>query len=80
MCATLNIPDELIRAVQRLSGGKIKDQGNYRSYAGVYEAEKGEKSFWRSEAKFFFFDWEVKEEEELKAQKRREKLLEKRRT
>ncbi|QWR77828.1 type II toxin-antitoxin system VapB family antitoxin [Candidatus Magnetomonas plexicatena] len=78
MCATLNISDDLIKTVQKLSGEKSKTKAitvameEYVRHRKIKDllALKGKVSL--------AFDWEAQEEREMKTQKEREKLLENR--
>jgi hypothetical protein len=80
MRATLNIPDDLIKAVQKLSGEKSKTKAITVAMEGYIRQKKAKDLLALKGNVSFSFDWEAEEEKELKGQKRREKLLEKRRT
>lgn len=79
MRATLNISDDLINAVQKLSGEKSKTKAITVAMQ-EYIRQKKAKDLLALKGKLSLaFDWEAEEEKELIAQRRREKLLEKRR-
>ena len=80
MRATLNIPDDLIKKVQELSGEKSKT-GAITVAMQEYIRQKKSRDLLALKGKISLsFDWEAEEEAELKSQQKREKLLEKRRT
>ncbi len=79
MRATLNIPDDLIKTVQKLSGEKSKT-GAITVAMQEYIRQKKSRDLLALRGKVsLVFDWEAEEERELKGQRKREKLLEKRR-
>ena len=79
MRATLNISDDLIKAVQNLSGEKSKTRAITVAME-EYVRQKKTKDLLALKGKLsLVFDWEAAEENEMKSQKKREKFLEKRR-
>lgn len=80
MRATLNISDELIKKVQKLSGERSKTKAITVAME-EYVRQKKTKDLLALRGKIALaFDWEAEEEKELRRQKKREKFLEKRRT
>ncbi len=76
MRATLNIPDDLISEVQRLSGEKSKTKAIVTAMQ-EYVREKKIKMLLELRGKITIdYDWQKEEELELKAQLEREKLYE----
>lgn len=77
MRATLNIPDDLIEEVQRISGEKSKTKAITTAML-EYIKQKKSKDLISLKGKIQIeYDWEKEEELEMKAQKEREKVLEK---
>ena len=80
MRATLNIPDDLIEKVQKLSGEKSKTRAITVAMR-EYIRQKKVKDLLALRGKHnLSFDWKTEEEKELKAQHKREKVVEKRRS
>ena len=76
MRATLNIPEDLISEVQRLSGEKSKTKAIVTAME-EYVREKKIKMLFELRGKIQIdYDWEKEGEIELQAQKEREKLFE----
>lgn len=79
MRATLNIPDDLIKIVQKLSGEKSKTKAITIAME-EYVRQKKTKDLLALRGKISLaFDWKDEEEKEMKSQKKRENFLEKRR-
>jgi metal-responsive CopG/Arc/MetJ family transcriptional regulator len=77
MRATLNIPDNLMTEVQKLSGEKSKTKAIVAAME-EFVREKKIKELLSLRGKIQIdYDWEKEEGLELKAQEEREKLLEK---
>jgi len=75
MRATLNIPDDLISEVQKLSGEKSKTKAIV-SAMQEFVKQKKLKALLALRGKIQIdYDWEKEEEMEVKAQTEREKLL-----
>lgn len=72
MRATLNIPDELIDAVQRLSGEKTKTQAIVTVMEEYVRRKKMEDLLALRGKIAIEYDWEREEEAELKAAEERE--------
>ena len=79
MRATLNIPDDLIETVQKLSGEKSKTKAITVAMQEYIRQKKLKDLLALKGNNSLSFDWKAEEEKELKAQEKREKLLEKRR-
>lgn len=78
MRATLNIPDELISEVQKISGEKSKTKAiSVAMQEYVRQKKIKELIALRGKIKIDY-DWEKEEKLEMEAQKKREKLIEKR--
>lgn len=76
MRATLNIPDELISEVQKLSGEKSKTKAIVTAME-EYIKDKKIKTLLELRGKIQLdYNWEKEEEIELQAQKEREKSFE----
>ena len=76
MRATLNIPDELISEVQKLSGEKSKTKAIIIAMKEFVRQKKiKELLALRGKIKIDY-DWKKEEENEIDAQKKREKLFE----
>ncbi len=79
MRATLDISEELIKKVQKLSGEKSKTKAITVAME-EYVRQKKTRDLLALKGKIALaFDWEAEEDKELKSQKKREKFLEKRR-
>ena len=79
MRATLNISDDLIKIVQKLSGEKSKTKAITIAME-EYVRQKKTKDLLALRGKISLaFDWKDEEEKEMNGQKKRENLLEKRR-
>ena len=72
MRATLNIPDELIEEVQRLSGQKTKTQAIVTVMEDYVRRKKMEDLLALRGKISIDYDWEREEEAELKAAEERE--------
>jgi metal-responsive CopG/Arc/MetJ family transcriptional regulator len=72
MRATLNIPDELINEVQRLSGQKTKTQAIVTVMEDYVRRKKMEDLLALRGKISIEYDWESEEEAELKAAEERE--------
>ena len=77
MRATLNIPDELLLTVQKLSGEKSKTKAITVAMQEYIRQRKVKDLLAMKGKAALLFDWKEEEEKELKAQQKREKLLEK---
>ncbi len=77
MRATLNIPDNLISEVQKLSGEKSKTKAITTAMEEFIKLKKLKELIALKGKVRIDYDWEKEEELEMKAQKKREKLLEK---
>jgi len=73
MRATLNIPDELINEVQRLSGEKTKTQAIVTVMEDYVRRKKMEELLALRGKISIEYDWEREEEAELKAAEERER-------
>jgi hypothetical protein len=78
MRTTLNVPDELIRKVQKLSGEKSKTRAITVAMEEYIRQKKAKDLLALKGNVALSFDWRAEEERELKGQQRREGLLEKR--
>ena len=79
MRATLNISDDLIKIVQKLSGEKSKTKAITIAME-EYVRQKKTKDLLALRGKISLaFDWKDEEEKEMNDQKKRENFLEKRR-
>lgn len=79
MRATLNISDDLIKIVQKLSGEKSKTKAITIAME-EYVRQKKTKDLLALRGKISLaFDWKDEEEKEMNGQKKRENFLEKRR-
>ncbi len=77
MRATLNIPDELLSNVQKITGEKSKTKAITIAMK-EFIRQKKIKTLIALRGKINIdYDWEKEEELEMKAQKKREKLFEK---
>ncbi len=77
MRATLNIPDELIAEVQRLTGAKSKTKAIVMAIEEFIRQKKIKKLLSLKGKIQIDYDWEKEEEFEIEAQRQRERLLEK---
>jgi len=77
MRATLNIPDDLILEVQKLSGEKSKTKAIVTAMEEFVRDKKIKKLLSLKGKIQIDYDWEKEEELELKAQEERLKLFEK---
>lgn len=77
MRATLNIPDNLIAEVQKLSGEKSKTKAIVTAMEEFVRDKKIKKLLSLRGKIQIDYDWEKEEELELKAQEERLKLFEK---
>ncbi|MGO9016278.1 MAG: type II toxin-antitoxin system VapB family antitoxin [Dissulfurispiraceae bacterium] len=75
MRSTLNIPDELVEQVQKESGSKTKTEAITTAMQEYLRLQKRKKLIALLDKKSFAFDWEKQEEEELKAEKKRQQIL-----
>jgi len=75
MRATLNIPDDLIKEVQKLSGEKSKTRAITVAMEEYITRNKVKQLLSLKGKTSLSFDWKAQEEEELKAQAKREKAL-----
>ncbi|MBS3919414.1 MAG: type II toxin-antitoxin system VapB family antitoxin [Deltaproteobacteria bacterium] len=77
MRATLNIPDDLLSEVQKISGEKSKTKAITTAMEEFIKQKKIKELIALKGKVRIDYDWEKEEELEMKAQKKREKLLEK---
>lgn len=77
MRATLNIPDDLLAEVQRISGEKSKTKAITTAMQGFIKQKKIKELIALKGKVRIDYDWQKEEELELKAQKKKEKILEK---
>ena len=77
MRATLNIPDDLIKEVQKASGEKSKTKAITIAMQEFIRQRKIKELIAMRGKVQIEYDWEKEEQLELKAQKKREKILEK---
>ncbi len=77
MRATLNIPDELVSEVQQFSGEKSKTKAITAAMQEFIKQKKIKELIALRGKVQIDYDWEKEEELEMKAQKKREKILEK---
>lgn len=76
MRATLNIPDELISEIQKISGEKSKTKAIIIAMEEFIRQKKRKELIALRGKIEIAYDWQKEEERELKTQKKREKLLE----
>ena len=76
MRATLNIPDELISEVQRLSGERSKTRAIIIAMQEFVRQQKIKKLIALRGKIQIDYDWKKEEEVEMKAQRKREKVFE----
>jgi metal-responsive CopG/Arc/MetJ family transcriptional regulator len=77
MRATLNIPDDLLAEVQKISGEKSKTKAITTAMQEFIKQKKIKELIALKGKVQIDYDWEKEEELEMKAQKKREKILEK---
>jgi metal-responsive CopG/Arc/MetJ family transcriptional regulator len=75
MRATLNIPDDLLKEVQKLSGKKSKTKAITAAMEDYIKQNKLKALLSFKGKTSLAFNWEAQETEELKAQAKREKSL-----
>jgi hypothetical protein len=78
MRATLNIPDDLVSEVQRMTGAKTKTEAIIISMNMLIRQRKIENLISMRGKVAVDYDWESEEEHELAQERERENLLEKR--
>ena len=76
MRATLNIPDDLMKKVQEISGETSKTKAITTAMREYIRKEKIKKLISLRGKIQIDYDWEKEEKLELKAQRKRERLLE----
>jgi metal-responsive CopG/Arc/MetJ family transcriptional regulator len=76
MRATLNIPDDLMKKVQKISGETSKTKAITIAMRDYIRKEKMKKLISLRGKIQIDYDWKKEEEIELKAQRKRERLLE----
>ncbi len=76
MRATLNIPDDLLKKVQKITGEKSKTKAITIAMKEYIRKERIKKLISLRGKIRIDYDWEKEEELELKAQRKREKSLE----
>ncbi|MFN3740322.1 MAG: type II toxin-antitoxin system VapB family antitoxin [Thermodesulfovibrionales bacterium] len=76
MRATLNIPDELLSEVQKLSGEKSKTKAIVKAMEEFIRQKKIQKLIALKGKVKIDYDWKKEEEQEIAAQKKRRRLLE----
>ncbi|RJQ56606.1 MAG: DUF2191 domain-containing protein [Nitrospiraceae bacterium] len=74
MRATLNIPDDLVSEVQKLSGEKSKTNAIVTAMKAFIRQKKIKELIALRGKVQIDYDWQKEEEREMKAQKEREKL------
>lgn len=77
MRATLNIPDELIAEVQKITGARTKTEAIVISLKEVVRRKRIEDLLALRGKIEIDYDWEKEEERELEAEQEREALFEK---
>jgi metal-responsive CopG/Arc/MetJ family transcriptional regulator len=75
--ATLNIPDDLLAEVQKISGQKSKTRAITTAMQEFIRQKKIKELIALRGRVQIEYNWEKEEELEMKAQKKREKILEK---
>ena len=75
MRATLNIPDELLSETQKISGEKSKTKAIIIAMQEFIRQKKMKELIALKGKVEINYDWQKEEEREVKAQKKREKLL-----
>ncbi len=78
MRATLNIPDDLIKEVQKVSGEKSKTRAVTIAMKEYIKQQKLKEILRLRGKTGFAFDWEEEEKKEMKAQAGRERAIGKR--
>ena len=76
MRATLNIPDDLMKKVQKISGETSKTKAITTAMRDYIKKEKIKKLISLRGKIQIDYDWEKEEALELKAQRKRQRLLE----
>jgi hypothetical protein len=76
MRATLNIPDDLVSEVQRVTGERSKTKAIVIAMQEFIRQKKVQKLIELRGKIKIDYDWEKEEELEMKAQRKREKLFE----
>ncbi len=79
MRATLNIPNDLLSEVQKITGEKSKTKSIVIAMEEFVRQKKIKKLIALRGKIRIDYDWQKEEELEMKAQKKREKLLERNR-
>ena len=77
MRATLNIPDDLLAEVQKISGEKSKTRAITTAMQEFIKKERIKELIALKGKVRIDYNWEKEEELEMKAQKKREKTFEK---
>jgi len=77
MRATLNIPEDLLAEVQKISGEKSKTKAITTAMNEFIKQKKMKELIALKGKVRIDYDWKKEEELEIKAQKKREKVLEK---
>jgi metal-responsive CopG/Arc/MetJ family transcriptional regulator len=77
MRATLNIPDDLLKEVQKISGEKSKTKAITTAMQEFIKQKKIKELIALRGKVQIAYDWQKEEELEMKVQKKREKTLEK---
>jgi len=77
MRATLNIPDDLLKEVQKITGEKSKTKAITVAMQEYIRQKKIKELMALSGKIDIDYDWEKEEKLEMEAQKRREKFFEK---
>jgi metal-responsive CopG/Arc/MetJ family transcriptional regulator len=77
MRATLNIPDDLLKEVQKITGEKSKTRAITVAMQEYVRQKKIKELMALSGKIDIDYDWEKEEKLEMEAQKRREKFFEK---
>ena len=77
MRATLNIPDDLLKEVQKITGEKSKTKAITVAMLEYVRQKKIKELMALSGKIDIDYDWEKEEKLEMEAQKRREKFFEK---
>ena len=75
MRATLNIPDELIKEVQKITGNKSKTKAITIAMKEFIRQKNIDRIISLRGKIKIDYDWEKEEEKELKTQKQREKYI-----
>ncbi|MEW5745413.1 MAG: type II toxin-antitoxin system VapB family antitoxin [Nitrospirota bacterium] len=80
MRATLNIPDDLVKEVQKVSGEKSKTKAITIAMQEYVRLQKAKELLCLKGKVSLAFDWKAEEDKELKVQMKREKAIEKRKS